>query len=108
MGAAHWVAQWARWKTISRRVRSAGRERGEGAPEGEGTPEGRGGWHTLLDAVLLGALLGALGGRHALDALLKVVLRRRALLGVPALCEETIMPSVSIGSENGDNVRRVV
>ena len=106
LGAAHWVAQWARWKTVhvlsvqsSRGAEGREFRRGDGAPEGEG--EGWW-WHTLLDAVLLGALLGGLGGRHALDALLEVVLRRGALLGLLALCRrKTETSSVSIGPSAG-------
>jgi hypothetical protein len=41
--------------------------------------------HTLLNAVLLGFAL-SLGRGDALDALIKVVLGRRALLGIPAVC----------------------
>jgi hypothetical protein len=41
--------------------------------------------HTLLNAVLLGFALG-LGTGDALDALIKVVLGRGALLGIPAFC----------------------
>jgi hypothetical protein len=41
--------------------------------------------HTLLNAVLLGTVL-RLGAGDALDALIKVVLGGRALLGIPAFC----------------------
>ncbi len=73
LGAAHWVAQWARWKTVWPGQQTGRSQSGQG----NGSP------HTLLDAVLLG-LLGAV---DALDAVVEVVLRRGALLGVLALCE---------------------
>ena len=43
--------------------------------------------HTLLDAVLL-VIARGLGVGDALDALIEVVLGRRALLGIPAFCRQ--------------------
>lgn len=51
--------------------------------------------HTLLNAIFLGAALGVGSSGDALDALIKVVLGRRALLRVPAFCISNIRSSAS-------------
>jgi hypothetical protein len=51
--------------------------------------------HTLLNAVLLGTAL-SLGVGDALDALVKVVLGRGALLRIPALCRSKYASSASV------------
>lgn len=81
MGAAHWLAQWARWKTVKTRHVSI-RTRKYSMTMAMEIPL------TLLNAVLAGALavlvLLLLG--HTLDALVIVVLVRGAVGRVGALC----------------------
>lgn len=76
LGAAHWVAQWARWKTVSRSV-SMGHAT-------SGMDE-----HTLLNAVLGGLAVVIDLACYTLDALVVMVLRTVALAGVCALCSSS-------------------
>lgn len=71
MGAAHWVAQWARWKT--RHVRAVPRRSGRV-------------WRTFFNAVLAGLAIVVNLACHALDALIVVVLWGVALLRLGAFC----------------------
>lgn len=82
LGAAHWVAQWARWKTISH-VSTFELTSQTGRLSGAGLLR-NGIVHTLLNAVLLSTTLRLLAC-HALNALIVVMLGWGALLGVLAI-----------------------
>lgn len=60
---------------------------------------------TLLDAVLLGAVLSLLGGSDALNAVVVVVLGAGAFLGLPALCRKTLADRHSHRDKPYDGLR---
>lgn len=96
LGAAHVVAQWARWKTVyCQHGEAASYWCGASRPrlsELEDPANQLGIILTLLDTVLLGTSVGLLRG-DALDTLIVVVLGRGALLGLLALCGKSLRQS---------------
>lgn len=94
LGAAHVVAQWARWKTACCQHRGGASSYWCGASrprlsESEDPARLLRIVLTLLDTVLLGTSVGLLRG-DALDTLIVVVLGRGALLGLLALCGKSL------------------
>ena len=73
MGAAHWVAQWARWKTAGDLVKPAGCNSKERQL-------------TFFNTILIGLAIRVNLAGDALNALIVVVLGRTALLGILAFC----------------------
>ena len=76
LGAAHWVAQWARWKTADVLVKPAGRD-----SDGKKL--------TFFNTILLGLAVVLDLTRDALNALVVVVLGSGTCLGLCALCGST-------------------
>lgn len=92
LGAAHVVAQWARWKTVYCQHGQASFWCGASRPllsKSEDQADQLGIVLTLLDTVLLGTSVRLLRG-DALDTLIVVVLGWGALLGLLALCRKSL------------------